>query len=174
MITLKIPSWMAKWPFFQNLMVAFQAWWGLVQEWVFWPTKQVDPLTCEPFMLPLLAYKRKIRRLNGESETTFRLRISTAFQNASEAGTIGGLRNIFQRLNIPVVDIRHKVEGRHWAVVEIHMTNDMAAKHAELVQEIVVLYGKLCRSCELTVVTPTPLYIRQANFTHSTNTFVSR
>jgi len=171
MISLKLPNWLSI-PFYMKLKNAFQAWWDLVESWSRWPLNQMDIMTCHALLLDVVAYRRNIKRMRNESTGLYRTRIATAYINAKEAGTIKGLRNIFTRLGIPIVGIEQKIEGEHWATIKVQVTYDVASEYGELMKEILANYGKLCRSYQLTVISPVSIYLRSANFQFSSNTII--
>lgn len=173
MIDLKLPNWLSI-PFFVKLKAAFQLWWAVVESWIQWPLMQMDVLTCHELLLDVVAYRRHIRRLENESTSMYRLRIATAYINATQAGTISGLLNIFERLSIPVVDIKQKLPNQHWAVIEVTVTQDVASEHGAILQELLGAYGKLCRNYRLTVVSPVSMYVNAVGFQYSSNTIISK
>jgi len=173
MMNLKLPEWLNV-PFFSKLKAALQLWWALVEKWLEWPLNQLDPMTCHEGLLDVFAYKKKIRRMKNESVDLFRLRIASAYINATEAGTINGLKNILNRLNIPFVDVRQQIPGRHWAVIEVEVTQQAASDYGEFLQEVLSQYGKLCRTYEIKVVISEPLMVRAETFSYSSTVFLNK
>lgn len=159
MIQLKLPNW-AQGLFLTRLVVAIQAWFEQVENWLNWPLQQLDVRTCHPDLLEAIAYQRYVRPIKGESIDLYRLRIQTAFLNAQDAGTTSGLKRILERLGIEVVGVKQEIPGRHWAVVEIEISDASFSQHGAVLQEIMSAYGRLCRTYEMKVNSPLSMNVR--------------
>lgn len=173
MIILKLPIWL-KGEFYSNLLRAAQAWYAKLEYWIAWPLRQLDVATCEEYLLDVYAYQRGITKIIGEPISLYRLRIKTAFINSEEAGTITGLKNIMRRLEVPVVSVKHKISGRHWAVVEVEVTQSVNSEYGDILQEIFSTYGKLCRTYEVKVLTPLSVNFRVGVSFSTSTTIVAR
>lgn len=86
---LRLPSWMDKGDP-ARLLRACRNFWSQVYEWITWPLRQFDPLTCSEALLNLIAWERDITRFNGEPLSLYRKRVSYAFINAQQAGEVAG------------------------------------------------------------------------------------
>ncbi len=173
MINLKMPNW-AQGSFFVRLLNAAQAWFEKVAGWIAWPLEQLDVATCHVALLDAYAYQRYVNKITGEPLSLYRLRIQTAFINAKEAGTINGLKNILQRLGIDIISINQKVDGRHWAVVEIEVSQVVLSQFGAVIQELMSTYGKLCRTYEIKVISPLALNVRVASKRYKSKTIIAK
>lgn len=156
---MKLPSWMDKGEP-AKLLRACRAFWLKVQDWVNWPLKQLDPLTCAVPLLNLLAYERDITRFNGEPLSLFRKRVAYAFVNARDAGSVAGFISIFERLGIGYVELLERQEGIDWDVILVRVTDNQISSNAQLLLEIIRQYGRTCRRYQFEVMTFSGLAMR--------------
>ncbi|MDR3044351.1 MAG: phage tail protein [Desulfovibrio sp.] len=83
-----------------KLASAAHGWFTRLGEWAALPARQLDPLTCTPTVLDLLAWQRNVTTYKGEPERLYRLRVAHAYANARDAGSVTGWGRIFQRLEL--------------------------------------------------------------------------
>ena len=157
--TLKLPSWMDKGDP-AKLLRACVAFWLQVYDWITWPLRQFDPLTCVEPVLNLLAYDRDITRFNGEPLVLFRKRVACAFINARDAGSVEGFIAIFQRLGIGYVELLERQPGIDWDVITVRVTDSQIAENTDLLLEIIRQYGRTCRRYRFEVITKQKMFIR--------------
>ncbi|GDX05724.1 hypothetical protein [Buttiauxella sp. A111] len=163
MASLALPFWMNKGEP-GKLLKASQVFWFQAYEWITWPLKQFDPLTCSESLLNLIAYDRDITRFNGEPLTLFRKRVAYAFINASDAGSVAGFISIFQRLGIGYVELLERQKGIDWDVITVRVTDSQLSDNPELMLEIIRQYGRTCRRYRFEVITTSDLFIRAGWF----------
>src|SRR5690606_20093304 len=141
---IELPFWLSG-PEISKLRRAAEAWWARATGWLQWPLQQVDPETCHPSILDLLAWQRDITRFKGEPESLYRLRVKYAFINSLDASTTAGLKRVLQRLGIGYVEIEERIEGRDWVVVLLHLTDSQLSANPDLLRILVHQYGRTCR-----------------------------
>ncbi|MCT2387296.1 hypothetical protein [Erwinia pyrifoliae] len=156
---LKLPSWMDRGEP-ATLLRACVKFWSRVNEWVQWPLKQFDPLTCAEPLLNLIAWGRDITRFKGEPLSLYRRRVSFAFVNAHDAGEVAGFIAIFERLGIGYVEILERQTGTEWDVIIVRVTDGQIAENSDLLMEIIRKYGRTCRRYQFEVITPLGMHIR--------------
>lgn len=155
---LALPSWM-------NLdepaamLRASRTFWLGVYEWINWPLRQFDPLTCAEPLLKLLAYDRDVTRFNGEPLSLFRKRVAYAFINASEAGSVAGFIAIFARLGIGYVELLERQDGTDWDVIMVRVNDSQISDNSDLLLEIIRKYGRTCRRYRFEVITALDMHI---------------
>ncbi|MEF1204319.1 phage tail protein [Photobacterium damselae] len=147
MLKLELPFWMNKGEL-NKLKKASQSFWEQVQSWVSISLTKFDLMTCDLVFVDLIAWERKITRLDGEIESVYRKRVLYAFINAQDAGMTKGMFNIFERLGIPVFDIRERQPGKDWDIVTIELSDDILSDHKPLVNLLIKTYGATCRRYE--------------------------
>ncbi|WHI45044.1 phage tail protein [Microbulbifer sp. VAAF005] len=172
MIDLKLPFWLSG-PQLSKLRNACQRFWERVEEWLYWPVRQLDPETCIPDALDLLAWQRGVERFEGESMQLYRLRVKYAFVNAQDAGSTAGLKRIFERLLIGYIEIEERLPDRDWDVIKLHLTDSQLAENPELLQIILSKYGRICRRYEFEVLTPLQVQLRTADCGHDNGYLVA-
>ncbi|BAP41290.1 putative uncharacterized protein [Pseudomonas sp. StFLB209] len=148
MIKLELPFWLDG-AEATKLKAAAQAWWDRAEAWMTWPLLQLDPETCHPQILDLLAWQRDISRFRGEPLSLYRLRVKYAFANAKDAGSTVGFKRIFQRLGIGDVQILERQHNRDWDVVQLLLSDQQLSDYPMLLDLIVNQYGRTCRRYEL-------------------------
>lgn len=149
---LKLPSWMDKGDP-ARLLRACVKFWSQVYEWITWPLRQFDPLTCAEPILNLIAWERDMNRFNGEPLELYRKRVSYAFINAQQAGEIAGFIAIFARLDIGKVELLERQDGEDWDVIVARVTDSQIADNSDLLLEIIRKYGRTCRRYRFEVIT---------------------
>lgn len=155
---LRLPSWMDKGDP-ARLLRACRNFWSQVYEWITWPLRQFDPLTCSEALLNLIAWERDITRFNGEPLSLYRKRVSYAFINAQQAGEVAGFIAIFERLGIGYVELLERQDGIDWDVTIVRVTDSQIADNSDLLLEIIRKYGRTCRRYRFEVITPLQLHI---------------
>lgn len=165
MINLKLPFWLSG-PQLSKLQRAAQRFWETVENWLFWPVRQLDPMTCTPGVLDLIAWERTVSRFDGEPMHLYRLRVKHAFINAKEAGSVVGMNRIFERLQIGYVEIVERLPDRDWDVIRIRLSDDQLAENPELLQILLQKYGRTCRRYEFEVLTTLAVQQRTVHCGH--------
>lgn len=160
---LRLPSWMDRGEP-AKLLRACITFWSLVYDWMTWPLKQFDPLTCAEPLLNLIAFERDIQRFNGEPLSLFRKRVGFAFINAQEAGEVEGFINIFARLGIGYVELLERQPEIDWDIIIVRVTDSQIASNSDLLLEIIRKYGRTCRRYQFEVITAVGLVIRVGSF----------
>jgi len=128
-----------------KLSRAAHGWFSRLGEWAALPARQLDPLTCTPTVLDLLAWQRNVTTYQGEPERLYRLRVAHAYANARDAGSVAGWGRIFQRLELGGVALEERVAGQDWDVIGV-VVDDTAFPDQQNVLEIIVQeYGRTCR-----------------------------
>lgn len=123
--SMALPSWMNKGEPLKLLKTA-RTFWAEVYDWITWPLRQFDPLTCIEPVLNLIAYDRDITRFSGEPLSLFRKRVAYAFINARDAGSVEGFINIFERLGIGYVELVERQPDIDWDVILVRVTDPLA------------------------------------------------
>jgi hypothetical protein len=157
--SMVLPTWMDKGEP-QKLLKAAQTFWADVYNWITWPLRQFDPLTCNETILGLIAWDRDISRFNGEPLTLFRRRVAYAFVNAADAGSVEGFISIFDRLGIGYVELLERQPGIDWDVILVRVTDSQISDNTELMIQIIRQYGRTCRRYQFEVITSENLSIR--------------
>jgi hypothetical protein len=165
MMNLKLPFWLSG-PQLSKLRKAAQRFWERVETWLYWPVRQLDPETCIPGALHLLAWQRGVERFDGESMRLYRLRVKYAFVNAQDAGSVAGLKRIFERLLIGYVEIEERLPDRDWDVIKLHLSDQQMADNPDLLQIILRKYGRLCRRYEFEILTAIQTQLRSVDCGH--------
>lgn len=128
-----------------KLARAAHGWFSRLGEWAALPARQLDPLTCTPTVLDLLAWQRNVTTYQGEPERLYRLRVAHAYANARDAGSVAGWGRIFQRLELGGVALEERVAGQDWDIIGV-VVDDTAFPDQQNVLEIIVQeYGRTCR-----------------------------
>ncbi len=156
---LRLPSWMDRGDL-ARLLRASRLFWTKVNDWVQWPLKQFDPLTCAEPLLNLLAYERDITRFDGEPLDLYRKRVAFAFINAEDSGEIAGFIAIFDRLGIGYVELLERQDGIDWDVIIVRVTDSQIAENSDLLLEIIRKYGRTCRRYQFEVITALGMHLR--------------
>lgn len=155
---LKLPSWMDRGDP-ARLLRACVKFWLQVYEWITWPVKQFDALTCPEPLLNLLAYERDISRFRNEPLLLFRKRVAYAFINARDAGSIAGFIAIFERLGIGYVELLERQPDIDWDVITVRVSDSQLAASPELMLQIIRQYGRTCRRYQFEVLTSLTMFI---------------
>lgn len=151
MITLILKSWQAKGEL-KKLKTACQAFWEWVENYLQFPLQQMDAETCTVTILKLLAWQRNITPIINETETLFRKRVKYAFVNAQDAGSTAGFIRIFERLGIGTITIQERHPLRDWDIIILQLTDMQLSSYHDLLNELVLQYGRLCRRYELMTI----------------------
>lgn len=152
MIELKLPTWLGG-QVVSTLKIAAINWWSKVEGWINFPLNQMDADTCTPDILDLLAWQRDIDRFNKEPLWLYRRRVSFAVINARDAGSTNGLIRIFDRLDVGLLEIEERAEGRDWDIIILRLTDSQISDNPELLRVMIEMYGRTCRRYELTTQT---------------------
>lgn len=165
MIELKLPFWLSG-PQLSKLQRAAQRFWVTVEDWLYWPVHQLDPEICTPGVLDLLAWERSVSRFAGEPMRLYRLRVKHAFINAKDAGSVAGMKRIFQRLEIGYVEIQERLPDRDWDVIRISLSDTQLAGNPDLLMILLRKYGRTCRRYEFEVLTTLAVQQRTVHCGH--------
>lgn len=172
MIKLKLPFWLDG-AELAKLTAAAQSWWERVEGWLRWPLLQLDPATCHPAILDLLAWQRDITRFKGEPDSLYRLRVTHAFVNAVDAGSTAGFTRIMQRLGVGYVRIEERLADRDWDVVQLHLSDSQVSENPALLDLIIYQYGRTCRRYELVSTSLLDVRIAAHEINHERLTLVA-
>lgn len=153
MIKLDLPFWNNKGASIPLIKMA-QSYWEKIEAGLRWPLTQLDPLTCPLSILNFIAWQRDIERFAGEPLWLFRTRVKYAFANAQDAGSVVGIKRIFQRLGIGYVEVLERVDGKDWDVIVFNMNDNQLSQNTALLKVLVEQYGRTCRRYEFNVITP--------------------
>lgn len=156
---IALPSWMNKGEPLALLRTA-RTFWAEVYDWITWPLRQFDPLTCIEPVLNLIAYDRDITRFSGEPLSLYRKRVAYAFINARDAGSVEGFINIFSRLGIGYVELVERQPDIDWDVILVRVTDSQIADNTQLMIQIIRQYGRTCRRYQFEVITSESLAIQ--------------
>lgn len=157
--SLALPFWMNKGEP-KKLLSTARKFWTRVYDWMIWPLRQFDPLTCTESILNLIAYDRDITRFNGEPLSLFRKRVAYAFINARDAGSVSGFIAIFERLGIGYIELQERQVGIDWDIIVVRVTDSQLADNGALMNQIIRQYGRTCRRYQYEVLKLLPFYMR--------------
>lgn len=158
MLNIKLPFWMRSHEL-KKLETAAHNLWKEVADWLGIPLSKFNLETCDLIIVDKTAYERKIARLDGEDEPIYRRRVKFAFANAKDAGIKEGMFRIFDRLGIPLYDIKERQADRDWDIVTFEISDDILSQHKNLVRLLVDTYGLTCRRYEYSVTDTIDQYI---------------
>lgn len=165
MIKIELPSW-ANVGQIDKLKTLFTTWWELVESWLRWPTEQTNPATCGLAALKLLAWQRNIERFDGEPLDLFRLRVTYAFVNAKDAGSVAGIKRIFERLGVGYVEVIERDPGKDWDVIILQLSDAQLSQNQTLLKLLLEKYGRTCRRYEFNLIGTVDLGISAHEIEH--------
>jgi len=163
---LKLPIWLNRGKA-RQLAEFLHTWWLQVETWVQMPLAQIDPDTCTLGLLNLLAWGRNIQRFAGEPESLYRLRVKHAFINAVDAGSVAGIKRIFERLGVGYVEVRERQPDKDWDVIILELSDAQLSQNGDLLKLLMQKYGRTCRRYEFDIITPVGLGISGHEFDHT-------
>ena len=166
---IKLPWWMSG-EELTNLKNAAIEWFKKIAHWAKWPLEQINPLTCNPGILELIAWQRDIIRFDGEPLDLYRKRVSHAFVNAQDAGSTEGFIKICERLGIGHVTTLERQPDWDWDIVSIYLEDEQLADNPDLLRIIIRQYGRTCRRYNFILETPVIAYMRCGEVTHTQST----
>ena len=172
MLKIELPFWMNKGEL-KKLNSAAQGFWDKVERWMRISLSKFDLMTCDLIIVDHVAWERKISRLDGEIESIYRKRVQFAFINAKDAGMNRGIYNIFERLGIPVYDVKERQPNKDWDIVTIEMNDDILSGNKNLVNLLIQTYGATCRRYEYSVTATTNQYVSVGEMTCSYKTYIA-
>lgn len=123
--------------------------------------------TCPEFILNLIAYQRDIERFENEHIELFRKRVKYAYINAQEAGSTIGFKNIFERLGIGRVEIKERMPGIDYDIIQLILTDGQLSMNDALIYEIIRKYGRTCRRYAFLTENTIEIYLHYAEFGHT-------
>ncbi|WP_299002305.1 phage tail protein [uncultured Shewanella sp.] len=127
------------------LAKVIELFWRNIESYLYWWLTQQHSEDSDIQILDLLAWERGITRLENESIEIYGKRVIHAFANAKDAGSPAGMKAIFARLGLDIIDINERVEGFDWDQIEILMLESQFAEREELINAIIASYGRTCR-----------------------------
>ena len=136
-----------------------QVWWLKVEGWLGAPLLQIDPDTCTLGALDLIADSRNVKRFIGEPESLYRLRVKHAFINAKDAGSVAGIKRIFERLGIGYVEVLERQPDKDWDVIILQLSNAQLSGNQALLKLLLTKYGRTCRRYEFNGIVSTKVGI---------------
>lgn len=166
MYKIELPFWLNG-KHLQKLKAAAQNYWEKIETWASWVLGQRDAETCTEGVLELLAYERDIERLPNEPLYIYRLRVKHALVNAKDAGSTAGIKRIFQRLGIGYVNVIEREPGQDWDVISLELSDGQLSTNQELLQALLVKYGRTCRRYQFKLLAPTQLGVAGKEFGHT-------
>lgn len=146
----QIATWLNK-GYAEKLVKAASNYWEESRNYVMWAVSQSEDFQNKEPILGLLAWERLTTRLPNETNALYSKRVQHALVNTIDAGEIATIKDIFNRLDIEVLSVRERIEGRDWDVIAIDMTDSALSGGYELLPELIQMYGRTCRRYELTV-----------------------
>ncbi|MBQ4836775.1 hypothetical protein [Pseudoalteromonas luteoviolacea] len=146
----QIATWLNK-GYAEKLVKAATGYWNKTSEFVMWAVNQKDEQQNEEPILSFLAWERLTDRLPDEPLELYRKRVQHALVNTIDAGEFASVKDIFARLDIEVLNVRERIDGRDWDIIAIDVTDNALANNNNLLPELIQLYGRTCRRYELTV-----------------------
>lgn len=129
-----------------------QQWWQEIENWFIAVSPSIDELEAPLILVNLLAWSRMVERLQDEPEALYRLRVKHAFANMVDAGSIAGLKRIFERLELHIIDIQERQSGNDWDVVSIQIADNTLSERGQLIANLVQTYGLTCRRYQYSIV----------------------
>lgn len=166
MMQITLPFWMSKREL-KKLKDASQSFWEKVEMWFRISLTKFDLMTCDLIIVDYVAWERKIERLENEDELIYRKRVDYAFVNAEDAGMTAGIYRIFDRLGVPIYDIKERQPDRDWDIVTLELDSGTLAGQKELINLLIQTYGATCRRYEYNVTNKLPHYTHYGQMTCS-------
>lgn len=139
-------------------------WWDKVQGWLNWLPQQIDVDNAPIELVNLIAYQRDISRFQNEEEQLYRRRVKYAFLNAKSAGEYLGFFEIWQRLQLGMLEQQERISKEDWDVIQLVIDEDIFAKNQQLFDFIIRKYGRTCRRYWYTTQKKQPLGVRAFEF----------
>lgn len=165
MIKLSLPFWNDK-NSSASLVETAQIFWEKIETGLRWPLTQTDPETCTVAVLNLMAWQRDITRFKSEPLSLFRKRVKFAFVNASDAGSVAGIKRIFQRLGVGYVEVEERSAGKDWDVITLRLSDSQLAGNTQLLQVLIEQYGRTCRRYEFETISILELDFAMVEFSN--------
>jgi hypothetical protein len=166
MIKLDLPFWSNRGNSIP-LIKAAQLYWEKIETCLRWQLTQTNPDTCTEGVLKLIAWQRDIERFDGEPLWLFRVRVKYAYINAVDAGSVAGIKRIFQRLGIGYVEVQERVGGKDWDVIVLRLSDGQLSQNATLLKVLIDQYGRTCRRYEFDVITNISINVAAIEFNNS-------
>lgn len=165
MLNITLPFWLNRGTV-KKIGEVFLSWWELVKLWLSLPLDQINPDTCTLGFLHLIAYARNIERFPDEPENLYRLRVKFAHANAIDAGSVAGIKRIFQRLGIGDVQVHERTPERDWDVIVVQLSDANLSENQTLLTYLLTKYGRTCRRYEFNLITEADLGVSLHEFGH--------
>lgn len=166
MIKLDLPFWSNKGHTIPLIKMA-QRYWEYIEQGLRWPLTQLDAETCTEGVLNLIAWQRDITRFRTEPLWLYRLRVKHAYVNAKDAGSIVGIKRIFERLGIGYVEVEERVPGYDWDVIVLRLSDSQLSQNAELLKVVIEQYGRTCRRYQFDVLTSLQVGVAMVEFNNT-------
>lgn len=171
MMQITLPFWMSKREL-KKLKNASQSFWQKVETWLRISLTKHDLMECDLIIVDYIAWERKVKRLVNENELIYRKRVEYAFLNAQDAGMTAGLYRIFNRLGVPIFEIKERQPGRDWDIVTLELDSGTLAGQKELINLLIQTYGATCRRYEYNVTNTFDTYTHYGQMTCSYKSYV--
>lgn len=165
MIKIKLPFWMDKGEL-AKIAKLFEQWWTIKAKTIQFPFNLFDEEHCSEWILHLIAYQRDVDRFSHEPLPLFRKRVKYAFINAQEAGSVQGFKNIFERLGIGKVEIKERIVGLDFDIINLKLTDSQIVQNEQLLYEIIRKYGRTCRRYAFLTENEVEIHLSYGNFGH--------
>lgn len=166
MIKLDLPFWSNKGHSIPLINIA-QRYWEHIEQGLRWPLTQMDAETCTEGVLNLIAWQRDITRFRTEPLWLYRLRVKHAYVNAKDAGSIVGVKRIFERLGIGYVEVEERVPGYDWDVIVLRLSDSQLSQNTELLKVLIEQYGRTCRRYQFDVLTSLQVGVAMVEFNNT-------
>jgi len=141
---ISLPFWMGG-EKAKRLASAAHEWFERLGQWAATPLRMLDPMTCSPRVLDLLAWQRSVTPYAGEPERLYRLRVAHAYANARDAGDTAGWKRIFKRLELGPVSLDERVDGQDWDIINVTVNAQSLSAFQGAMDLLVDEYGRTCR-----------------------------
>ena len=146
----QIATWLNK-GYAQKLVKAASGYWNKTAEFVMWAVNQKEAQQNAEPILSFLAWERLTDKLENEPVSLYRKRVQHALVNTIETGDLANIKDVFARLDIEVLNVRERIDGRDWDIIALDISDTALANNNNLLPEIIQLYGRTCRRYEFTV-----------------------
>jgi len=145
-----IATWLNK-GYAEKLVKSAESFWGDAKNWMIWAVNQKNEQECQEPILSLIAWERLTEQIKNEPKDLYRKRVQHAFINTVEAGEISSIKEIFSRLDIDVINVTERIDGRDWDIIAIDFSSATTSKYGDILPEVIQLYGRACRRYEFAV-----------------------
>lgn len=146
MIDIKLPIWLNKNAVAALATASAEYWQSLLDELQQWPEKlRLDSDNPAAELIDVIAAGRNVQRIKNEPLNIYHARVKHAIANAKDAGGNAGIQRVFERMGFSLVQVKERIEGHEWDMVEISLLADEYNPQQQLVNELIRTYGRTCR-----------------------------